>query len=113
MASAGNNLAYCVLGLQFPVSFSLRSYDDVNLASFPPSNKKRSQHCGIINDPGVGKHLTLFYHVTTLIQPLIVRVRRKQIYFKLKVLKLKEMSTFPCLMFLAVFSILIIRTPVK
>lgn len=90
------------------MSFCLRSYDDVNLASFPPSNKKRSQHCSIINDPGVGKHLTLFYHVTTLIQPLIVRVRRKQIYFKLKVLKLKEMSTFPCLMFLAVFSILII-----
>ena len=56
----------------------------------------------------MGRHLTRFYHVNTLIQPLRVRVRRKQIYFKLKVLKLKEMSAFPCLMFLAVFSILII-----
>lgn len=56
----------------------------------------------------MGRHLTGFYHVNTLIQPLRVRVRRKQIYFKLKVLKLKEMSAFPCLMFLAVFSVLII-----
>lgn len=75
-----------------------------HLASLFPSEKRSQRFCSVINDPGSGRHLTLVYHVNALIQPFVVSARRKQIYFKLK---FWEMSTFSCLMFLAVFSILI------
>lgn len=91
------------LRLWFPKVYLFRVMIMLTLPPFLPLIQG-VKDCSIVSDSGIGSHLTLLYRVHTLIQPLIIRVRRKQIYFKLKVL---ETSTFSCLMLLAVFSILI------
>jgi hypothetical protein len=64
---------------------SIQTHDDGNLPL------KHQILCSITHGPGTGRHLTLWYQVNTLIQTLIVRVRRK-IYLKLKVW---EVQLFP------------------
>lgn len=95
VAHTGNSLAHCVHTYSFP-SLSTQSYDYVNFAFLPPSKNRSQRHCSIINDPGLERHLTLAPG-NTLIRAFLVSMRRKQVCFKLKVW---EMSTFYCLMFL-------------
>lgn len=97
--------SWLILETVWPIVFALmvsQVYSELWLCQLCLSSSfwEVSRHCSIINDPGSRRYLAFLHTVNTLIQPFIVSVRRKQIYFKLTVW---EMSTFFCLMFLTVF----------